>query len=281
MASTDLTAAWATAAPRILLVLTAAQLRSAQNALAYLPRLLAQTGQVAPAAAEVVPAAFAGIASDGRRLDTLAFQSVVEAQRQLDAGVSAPEAIAAGRAVLDAIVQTQVADAGRLATSVGAAVRPALTSYTRMPKTPCCKRCAVLAGKVSHWWAAFLRHPRCHCINIPSREDRADDFRTDPAKLARSGAIRDLTAAERKALDDGADLGQVVNANRGMYSTVILGRNVQATREGTTARGLAGRRLAASGTRQAIRPTPEQIYLDAAGDRAEAVRMLHRFGYIR
>lgn len=291
MLAGSLNTGWETAGPRLWALLAAAQLRAARNAQGYVPALLAQTGQKAPASAAIVPAAFAGIASDGRRLDTLLYQPVLESQHQLDSGASATAALTAGRGLLDAIVQTQVADAGRLATGVDAAVRPALTTYVRMPKAPCCKRCAVLAGKVSHWGTAFLRHPHCHCVNIPSTEDRADDFRTDPRQLAEAGGIRDLTAAERKALDDGADIGQVINANRGMYSTVIFRHHIKATLEGTTVRGIAGKRLAAAGaylprmgkyeTPLTIpRFTPEQIYIDAAGNRAEAVRLLRRFGYI-
>ncbi len=108
--------------------------------------------------------------------------------------------------------------------------------------------------------------------------------------------------AGAQAIRDGADMGQVVNARRGMYTAGRL--RVAATREGTTVRGLYGgyeidpvtgqlrRRKASemerrrsggrhiSGTRS-IRLMPEQIYLDAGNDRAEAIRLLRRFGYLR
>jgi hypothetical protein len=45
---------------------------------------------------------------------------------------------------------------------------------------------------------------------------------------------------------------------------------------GTTRRGFAGRRLG----RGVVRLMPEQIYLDAGGDRDEALRLLQQHGYI-
>ena len=86
---------------------------------------------------------------------------------------------------------------------------------------------------------------------------------------------------------DGADIGQIVNARRGM--TTAGGRKY--TSEGTTVRGLAGKRLGeatkqrGSRYRRARMPRlmPEQIYAEAdrlGWDREEIVRQLKRFGYI-
>jgi hypothetical protein len=51
------------------------------------------------------------------------------------------------------------------------------------------------------------------------------------------------------------------------------------TREASTRRGLAGKRLGAARGRRAARLTPDQIFADAA-DRDDAVRLLHKHGYI-
>ena len=117
------------------------------------------------------------------------------------------------------------------------------------------------------------------CIHIPAVEDSADDARTDPIAYFRSlsGAQQDqvFTRAGAQAIRDGADIYQVVDARRGTYTAG--GRTY--TRTGTTRRGLAGLRLGARG-RTAGRLTTDQIYLEAAGDRDEAVRLLELHGYI-
>ena len=91
-----------------------------------------------------------------------------------------------------------------------------------------------------------------------------------------------------RAIRDGADIGQVVNARKGMY-TAADGQ--LATNVGNTRRALAGRRMAANGSElvsvpgsrymrvEAIRPMPETIYKQA-NSRAEALQMLRDFGYV-
>jgi hypothetical protein len=101
-----------------------------------------------------------------------------------------------------------------------------------------------------------MRHPGDDCVTVPVAE--ADDsLVTDPAAMVRAGQIRGLSKADREAVLDGADLGQVVNVRR-------------------SAAGLteAGQVLARAG-----RPTPAGIYR-VAGDRDEALSLLERFGYV-
>jgi hypothetical protein len=147
-------------------------------------------------------------------------------------------------------------------------VRPAAGGYVRMLNPPSCPRCAVLAGKWFGWNAGFKRHPECDCRHIPSRENLADDLRTDPQLAFKNGQIRGLTQAETKALTEGADIGQVVNARRSIYMDDAGHR---LTRESTTRRGIF---------RGGPRPTPEQIYRSAGKDREKAVELLQRFRYI-
>jgi hypothetical protein len=54
----------------------------------------------------------------------------------------------------------------------------------------------------------------CDCILIPSRENVAGDFTTDAKQLVDRGLITDLTADQRKRLDEGADLNWVLNESR-------------------------------------------------------------------
>lgn len=107
---------------------------------------------------------------------------------------------------------------------------------------------------------------------IPAAENVAGDLTTDPMKAYRAGQIEGLTDAEREALDNGADISQVVNARRGTY--VAGGKRY--TREGTTRRGFAGNRL---GSSRIARLTPEQLFADATS-REDAIRLLRQHGYI-
>jgi hypothetical protein len=142
-------------------------------------------------------------------------------------------------------------------------------------------------------WLSATPSISCDCRHIPATEDIAGDLRTDPLAAIRSGQVRGLSKADTKAiLEDGADVGQVINAHRGMRTAQVYGRSLKITSEGTTVRGVAGKALAeqsgiaskAAGDRyrraKTPRLMPESIYDIAGSDRDEALRLLKRFGYI-
>lgn len=235
---------------RLTSVVTLYQQTMTTDALAGVADMLAEQHLNAPLEARVNPAGISGVASDGRPLDSL-----LDVARQSD------------KLGFALIVTTQLKDAARVSAGISIAARPKVQGYVRMISPPCCPRCAILAGKYFRWNAGFARHPNCDCRHIPAAEDRADDMRTDPTALFKSGQVRGLTKAETKAISQGADLGRVVNARRSMYVDPA-GRRL--TREATTRRG---------GVR-GPRPTPEQIYRDAGDDRDAAIRSLKRFGYL-
>lgn len=304
---------------RVVPVVVAAQRAAAVSSVAYVREALAEQGFDDDPWGELVPDALVGVASDGRPLETLLHQPILRVKGLSAEGVPVGRAMEAGRRELETIVHTQVADVGRVATGVQVAVRERI-GYVRMLVPPSCARCAVLVGRVYRYDASFLRHPRCDCISVPTR------YTDDPERLrelAPSGVdfqtpreyFDSLSADEQdrifgragaEAIRLGADIAQVVNARRGMYSTVAFGQRVVATTEGTTRLGLAGRRLIAAGARtarvaeelvtrqtregvalrrvtrervQVPRLMPEQILRDAR-DREDAVRLLRRFGYI-
>jgi hypothetical protein len=102
---------------------------------------------------------------------------------------------------------------------------------------------------------------------------------------------RVFTVAGARAIGGGADVGQVVNARRGMDTAHVFGRDLQVTSEGTTKRGLYGSRLRRAGGEFAKFPgqrygrattprlMPEEIFR-ISDDRAEQLRLLRRYGYI-
>lgn len=116
--------------------------------------------------------------------------------------------------------------------------------------------------------------PRCDCVHIPSAEDTADEIRTDPKKTfaAMTADEQDKVfgKAGARAIRAGADMSQVVNARKGMYTASVGGQKVAATTAGSRIRST-----------KAIRLMPEQIFRQADGDRDEAIRLLRRFGYLR
>lgn len=246
---------WQQIERRVLLLITAGQLGSARNGIAYVGRTLDELGAPNDPAGRVMPTAFVGIASDGRDLDTLAQHAVVYAKQAVGEGATSPEALAKAGNWLSSMVGTQMSDAARGAAGVSVTTRPTI-GYTRMLSPPSCSRCAVLAGAYYRWNAGFERHLNCDCVHIPCTEDRSHDLRTDPTAYFRSldaaEQSRLFTNAGAAAIRDGADVTKVVNA-----------------RLPTAAGGMRGGRA-----------MPEHLYAKAAGNRDEAVRLLTKFGYI-
>jgi hypothetical protein len=254
-------ASWRMLIPRTLALVAAAQHAAAASADGYVGSAIG-----ADSTARVVPAGFAGIASDGRPLITLLQQPVFTALRQIGAGAPAAQALNSGGYALDMIVRTQVADAGRTATGAAIVAHRHATGYVRLVVGATCARCLILAGRRYAWNAGFQRHPRCDCRHVPVAEDAPGDVATDPR--ARFNALtvaeqdRLLGKAGAEAVRQGADLAKVVNARRGIQ-TAADGRLY--TTEA------AGRRP---------RLMPEQIYREAGADRAEAIRLLRLHGYL-
>jgi hypothetical protein len=324
----DLRASWSRVGPRLVTVLSAGQLAAARGANEYVSAVAqAEGADDGPAGEGIVnPAAFAGVAADGRSLDTLMLRPLITTFQAIGGGASPQQAMGAGRGLLATIMRSEVADAGRGAVGVGITGRRTIQGYVRVVQSPACARCVILAGVEYGWNKGFQRHPRCDCIHLPTtliaRNQhrgglRGDSFspNTRPGAAARgfldprayfdglSAAEQDriFTAAGARAIREGADMNQIVNARRGMYTADAYGRRVAATREGTTRRGLfyrqeralaerrTGQRFARDriGARQGLpafqlrtpRLLPEEIYR-LAEDREDAIRMLRRFGYL-
>ncbi|NUS29808.1 MAG: hypothetical protein HOV92_37095 [Streptomyces sp.] len=321
----DLRASWSSVGPRLVTVLTASQLAAASGANEYVDSVAAAEGADA-ADAVVNPVAFAGVAADGRSLDTLMLRPLFTTFEAIKAGSTVRQALGAGRGLLATIMRSEVADAGRGAVGVGIAGKRTIQGYVRVVQPPACARCVILAGKEYGWNRGFQRHPRCDCIHLPTtlvarNQHRgglnADGFTPttrlgssprgfiDPQAyfngLSRTEQDRVFTADGARAIREGADMSQIVNARRGMYTADAYGRRVAATREGATRRGAfyrleRARAEARTGTRfardrielrqglprfelRSPRLLPEEIYR-LAEDREDAIRLLRRFGYL-
>ncbi|MDA2805712.1 VG15 protein [Nocardiopsis suaedae] len=281
----DLTGSWAGLLPRLVRLVVATQAAAAALSRSYLAELL---GEAAPPVAEVVPGALSGTASDGRDLATLLAQPMITVLSRIDRGESPSRALAAGLLQLETITRTQVSDTARAADHVGMAARPSCVAYTRVVELPACARCIILAGRTYPWSTGFQRHPQCDCGMVPMRPGE-----TRPGINARE-LFEDMSPAEQarrfgpggaEAIREGADLAQVVNARRGMQSAAARNRG-RYTTEGTTPRGIAGRRLGdltsgAGRYRRSSRPRlmPEVIMREAR-TRDEAIELLREHGYL-
>lgn len=181
-------------------------------------------------------------------------------------------------AALEQLFVSEIQDAGRTASQVEIVNEPTWQNYVRMLNPPSCARCAILAGRIYRDLEAFQRHPNCDCVMVPvqSWESAHDEgLVASPDQAFRDGQIKGLSAADARAVADGADLGKVVNAHRGITTVDGFGRRLKATTVGTTARS-AWRRANPS---RLVRLRPESIY-EFANDREDAIRLLRLYGYL-
>lgn len=277
---------WAGLAPLAVGFITEAQEAAVADAGAYMAAAFVAQG-LDPAGPSVDGSQLSGVASDGRPLETLAMSPVFSTLHEVKAGNGVERGMASGLSSLLLIGQTLVSDAARSADGLVMASRERPPRYARMLNPPSCSRCAILAGRLYRASAAFDRHPGCDCRHIPVAES-GDDATTDPYEYFNSldpaEQARIFTKAGAKAIEDGADIFQVVNARRGM-STTAGGSKV--TNEGVTRRGYwgsqqetrdrRGQERYGRSTRQ--RMMPEEIY-KRARSQEDVIRLLTDHGYI-
>lgn len=282
----NLAGSWLYAGPRVYSAAYAGQLSAASSASGYIADALNAQGEAPRTSTSVVdPAAFAGSAADGRPLASLLRLPLARTYTDLSAGFTPADALARGESLLRTLVDTEVADAGRTADSVAMTADHRAEGYIRIVSASACGRCILLAGRHYRYNAAFARHPHCHCQQVPEASSgNLAHHLTDPhaafERLTPAQQDRAFTLAGAKAIRDGADISQVVNARRGMYTAHIFGRDLQVTTEGATRHSLYKKAVRNSGRpAPPVRLTPDAIYRVAA-DRDEAVRLLRRYGYL-
>ncbi|MGY1579152.1 hypothetical protein [Streptomyces sp. MN13] len=270
------------------------QLTVADAAQAYIAAQMVAQGGSALAEATLVAGAFAGIAPDGGPLETLLYLPAIGVRRRLAVGMDPQEAMIGGLADMARYASTTIADTARSADQVAMAANPSCVAYVRVVRLPACARCIILSGQMYTRSEGFLRHPNCDCQTLPLREHEWPGVPTPQQlfdRMSEREQRRTFTVAGAKAISSGADVGQVVNARRGMSTAHVHGRDLQVTSEGTTRRGVYGRRLKRAGGEFAKIPgqrytrattprlMPEEIFR-ISDDRDEELRLLRRYGYI-
>lgn len=286
----DFDASWGAIEPTLVTITGVAQRRLASSAQGYVTDVLEETGQVraVPVVGAANVPALVGVAGDGRPVDSLLYGSVVKAKQSVGAGATVPQALRSGREFLQLAGGTLFSDTARQSESLGMGIRRRpVSGYVRMLQTPSCPRCVILAGKWFKRNQGFQRHPGCDCRHIPTSEAIAGDRLVDADAYVESLSTSELDAwlgkANAEAVREGADLNQVVNAQRGMTTAQIGGRSVLVTTEGTTRRGLANRALVPSNNPRSSnrrpRLMPESI-ARIAKDRDDYLRLLRANGYL-
>lgn len=281
LAAKDAFASWASIGPRIYVLLSSLMELVAADAGGYVRHVLNEQGVDTDGPA-INPVAFAGVASDGRDLESLLAGALVKLRESQRAGHSDMLSKAHGRNFLELVVRTQVSDAARAAESVAIATtdgtkngRAVQVGWVRMLTPPSCSRCVVLAGKFYKWNSGFQRHPNCDCRHLPVTVAGASEVLTNPYvyfnSLTKDEQDYYFGKANAQAIRDGADLNQVVNAGKSGLFVADGGRKYRV--EPTQKKGT----LRING--QVVRPTVWQIYRDASGDREKARDLLFRYGY--
>lgn len=310
---------------QLVMLVSAAQVAAARDADVYIAALLNELAFGPETESGVlVPSAFAGVAGDGRPVESLLALAIPRAGRAFNerrtvsvaaeplerpqwatdavweslerdrlerlaadvarnADQAAQEALAEAERWVEQVAATILIDTARAAESAATAEREWVEGYYRMLNPPSCSRCVILAGRFYRWNEGFERHPLCDCRHIPASEGDHADLRMNPGayfdSLSREEQDKAFTKAGAQAIRDGADIGQVVNARRGMSRAQIGGRDVLVSSESTTRRGLASR--ARTGRNMSQRLMPESIYDIAGDDRALAIRLLKLHGFLR
>lgn len=286
--------------------LTLAQVEVATVATATVDPLLESQGYAGDQDTHVSTTALAGVDGTGRDALGLAFAASLPLAAAHDAGAPPELTYAlwtAAARVLQLAAHTALLDTSRVAKSVELAGRPR-TGWVRMVRPPCCSRCAILAGRIYPRGGSFQRHPNCDCDSVPVAdfENRLNDpslqgwvFDTDDyfRSLSEKEQAKVFTAAGARAIRNGADPIQIVNARRGMSTAKDrFGTSRKVSYESTTSRGWASRYLRSQygatlqkrggRYRQTSRPRlmPEEIYEMAGDDHNKALTLLHNNGYL-
>lgn len=278
-------ASWGLIAGTIVAITSTAQRRIATASDTYVTDVLDDLGHpeaIGPAVTTSVEPLI-GVTGSGTPLDEALYAAVITAKIGVSRGLTTPQSIARGENILMGRTALALSDTGRFAERVRLAPTR-VTYYQRALTLPSCARCVILAGRLYRMEQPFQRHPRCDCRHLPVGEV-GEEVETDPMalfeSLSREEQDRIFTKGGAEAIRNGADMNQVVNARRGMYTSRSArghGRAWKFTREGVTRRGWFGRsELGRSGRHRRL--MPEEIQR-IAGGKSNYLHLLKQHGYI-
>lgn len=269
---------WESVIPPVVAVVTREQIRVADSAVSASRDVSVETGQYRLPEAFHDPRELAGWGSEGVPLEDAFASTPIGVKTRIAAGASVAEAMLYGASAVASLASTIVADTGRTGMQMDMITRKQ-TGYVRVVEGGACSRCIVIAGRFFRWNKGFLRHPSCRCLHMPAKSKEwaeGEGWFADPY-----AAFNDMSAADQhrvfgefgaKAIRDGADISQVVNAT-GPRSGMYAGGRM--TREGTSRFGNFRR---TSNYRNRL--TPYGIYGDGSRSREQVIQALTENGYI-
>lgn len=299
--ASDLDYGWFRVEESLTAVVAVAQVTAARQAAPYTNQVAGLLGaEMAPAV--LIPQAFANVTREGREVGPELYSAVARTKELIGKGFGVGQAFRTGTAFMSILAANLVQDAGRSADRT-IATGKGFTRSVRVISPGACSRCAILAG-VTGYRTNFERHPRCKCTSMPilDGEKPPEGFFSSTDEyfdsLSKAEQERVFTKSGAESIRLGADPMKVVNARRGAegisYNARGTGRvtpghlrpvtigvkadgsplQVYATTEGTSRRGVYGRR----NTTQ-VRLMPEQIMKQATSPE-EARALLKKYGYI-
>lgn len=261
------------------------------------PLPVPQSGASASRTPTAIATSFAGVSSSGGSLTGLLSQPLIQVYSDIGGGMDPDEAMGSGFGSMDRMLTTQVHDASRESAQVQMIADPEVLGYVRITEPDACGRCIILAGRVYHCDASFERHPQCRCSGEPNTAETPSGLSIGDLFDAMSSSAQDrsFTVAGAQAIRDGADPARVINARAGMSTTATQVRNapnraqlLQANpgiRNVAAPQNVFGRQLLTTHAGPpriggGPRLMPSSIYLIADGDRAMAVDLLQRHGFL-
>jgi hypothetical protein len=263
----DFDLGWSRIGAAVFAAVIAGQTQAAADGLAYVPAVLAEQGIAPDAVEQIDPNRFAGGTSEGAPVEYLLGATPIKAKVAMGDVPNTGLALKSAETWLTTITLDAIRDANRDATAAQMGVTPAAEGWVRMLNPPSCRRCLPLAGKFYRWNQGFLRHPKCDCRHIPSKEALAGDLTVDPYayfhSLDKPAQDRMFGKADAQAIRDGADIYRVSNVRmRGLANT----------------KGRAGWQARRYGSPSKM--TIDDVYAAAGDDRAKAIRLMRENGFI-
>jgi hypothetical protein len=290
MSVDDIAGSWEKIRPAVVQVASAGQARAASGAPLLIDRVLAADGLDSDPLDVVSPLAFAGWTADGLNLGTAVDSTPISARVGLARGATPARALESAHKRLDRLVGSEVHDAGKGAVEAAMRLEPQIVGWERYVNTPCCSRCAILAGRFYKVSDGFERHPGCRCCHRPMTQAGKDAGpEQDPRDLFYEMTDEQQNAAftpeGARAIRDGADISQVVNSR---WQGGVRGKSAGMSRPGdpyTTAgtgrRSAYGRQERAAGRRVPRRRlSPQGVALQAGDDTVLYRRLLRENGYL-